>query len=152
MRANRRVVLSVAGLSALAMAAPTSAAEDNAANKATAERFVNEVLNGRNFGVMDEIVSPEYESQNPDDAPGRDAYKTRLSQKLEFDGYMVENMTHSIEDMAVRSPNVFVRGYVTGTSTGGKKVNAVYFIQFRFRDGMIVTDWMLRDEIAMMGL
>lgn len=150
MQGTRRVVLAAAGLSALSLAVPASAAEDNAANKVKAEYFVNEVLNNGNFAAMDEIVSPDYQSQNSEDAPGRDAYKDRLSQRLQFDGYSVDGATYSIEDMAVKFPNVFVRGYITGTSNG-KNIKSLYFIQFEFKDGMIATDWMLRDESALMG-
>lgn len=152
MRANRRTVLSLAAVAGLSVATPVMAAEDNAANKATAERYITEVLNGGNVGVLDEIVSPEYVSQKPDEAAGIDALKTRVDQMNQFDGFSVADRTYTIEAMAVKSPNVFVRGYITGTSSGGKKVNAVYFYQFEFRDGLIVTDWSLRDEIGLLGL
>lgn len=152
MRANRRAVLSAAGIAAVAFAAPASAAEDNAANKMTAERYINEVLNGGNVGVLDEIVSADYTPQAADEAAGIDALKTRVDQMNQFDGFTVTERVYSIEAMAVKSPNVFVRGYITGTSSGGKKINATYFYQFEFKDGLIVTDWSLRDEVALLGL
>ena len=148
---SRRSALIGAGVSAMALAVPATAAEDNTANKATAQRYIDEVLNNGNTAILAEIVSPDYVSPNPDDAPGIDAYKARLDSKLQTDSYLLKHIKYSADDIAVKSPNVFVRGYVTGTSTQGKAIKALYFIEFAFKDGLIVTDWLLRDETAVMG-
>lgn len=152
MRVNRRAVLSASGIAAVSLAAPASAANDSAAMKAAAQRFVDEVLNGGNVAVIDELYAENYESSNPDDAPGRDAYKTRLGNKIETDGYLVTDTAFSVESMATNGGDLLLRGFVTGTSTRAKKIKALYFMQFRFKDGLVVTDWMLRDEASMMGM
>lgn len=151
MQVNRRAVLTASGLSALAAVAPSAAAEDGAANVAVARRFIEEVLNAANAAAMDGIVSPDYQSQNPDDAPGLESYQTRMSTTLQVDGFSIEHLAYSIEDIAPAGADVFVRGYATGERRG-KKVRAVYLAQFRFAGGLIVTDWFLRDEAAMLGL
>lgn len=152
MRVNRRAVLSAAGLSAVAVALPASAANDSDAMKAAAQRYVDEVLNAGNIAVIDELVSPDIEASSPEDAPGRDAYKTRIENMIQFDGYSVDDLSYSVENMATRGADLLMRGYASGTSSQGKRVNALYFMQFRFADNVIVAHWLLRDEAGMLGL
>lgn len=149
---SRRAILSAAGVSAVSLAIPASAKEDNEANKATALRFINEVLTGGNVGILDEIIAETYESPNPDDAPGRDALKSRIDNDIQYQSYSIEGAVYTTDDIAIKSPNVFVRGYVQGANTQGKKIDAVYFAEFKFEGGLIVTHWLLKDEIALMGI
>jgi hypothetical protein len=47
------------------------------ANKATAQRFVDEVVNGRNFAVIDELLVPDFvdHGEQPGVPPTREGTK-----------------------------------------------------------------------------
>lgn len=151
MRVNRRSVIAAAGISALSFVAPASASPESDAMKAVAQRFVDEVLTAGNLSVIDDLFADTYESPNPEDAPGREAYKTRLDDDLSFDKYQATDIKYSIENTAITGKNLLLRGQVTGISTQGKKINAVYFVQFAFADGLITSAWFLRDERTISG-
>lgn len=151
MGSNRRAVLSASGLAALAFAAPVRAANDSDTMKAAAETFVDRVLNNRDVSVIDSLVAENFEPQNADEAAGRDALKTRLGDDFSFDLYLTEGMTHGIETMATKGADLLLRGLITG-ERDGKKIEALYFMQFRFKDNLIATYWELRDESALMGI
>lgn len=151
MRANRRAIIGAAGIVALGLTSSATASPESDAMKVAAERVIDEVLAQGKIDVIDELYAPDYQPQNPDDAPGRDAYKTRLGSKIDLDGYMATEIAYSIDSLAITGKNVLIRGYITGNSTGGKKIKALYFAQFQFFEGLIATDWFLRDELAMSG-
>lgn len=149
---TRRTVLAGSGLMALATAIPASAKEDSEAIKAAALRWITEVLNGQNYGVLDEIVSPDYVSPNADDAPGIDALKSRVQSARESDGYSVKDPKYTTEDSAVKSPNVFIRGSITGANDRGKNIHATFFAEFVFSGGLIVSHYFLEDQTALYGI
>lgn len=151
MMTTRRSLLAMSAASAALIALPASAKEDNEANKASALRFIDEVFNQKNLGVVDDLVSPAYESPNPDDAPGIDALRSRLDSDMTYGTFLVDDAVYATEDTAVKSPNVFVRGVITGSSQG-KKISAVFFAEFTFSGGLIAKHWLLRDQTALMGL
>lgn len=148
---SRRAFCAVSGLAAVGSVLPASAKEDSEVIKAIALRFVDEVLTAGNTSALPELVSPNYESANDEDAPGLDAYQTRLDNYIQFRSYLITSIAFAVEASAVKSPNVFVRGHVTGADTQGKKVDALFFIQFEFQGGLITKVWSLVDDYTIDG-
>lgn len=148
---TRRTVLASSVAASLTLVAPAAASEVSD-NKKIAKRYIDEVYNARNMAVLDEIVSPNFVPTNPDDAPGIEALKARIDQALEFNTYMVDGIAYEIDAMAGEKANVFVRGWVNGTNSSGKKISAAFFVHLVFEAGLIVGAWNLMDQTALMGI
>lgn len=142
----------MAGISAVGMAKFTANAAEPNELEAIARRFVDDVLTGQSFELIDSMASPEFVSDNPEDAPGRDAFKTRIERKLDVDTHLIDNITYTTESMISSETTVIVRGYVKGASRSGKNVNSLYFLQLDFADNLIIGCWLLRDEGALLGI
>ena len=151
MRLDRRTAVSVAAFGALAKVAPTLAKENPKANKAVAQRYIDEVLNAGNMATLDEIVSPQFTPVNPDDAPGVEGLKARLSQMLQINTYTVKDVSYGVATAVAESNYVLLRGDVKGTSSAGKKIDATFFVELKFSGGLIVAEWSVFDQKAMFG-
>jgi predicted SnoaL-like aldol condensation-catalyzing enzyme len=151
---NRRSVLSLAGLTAIGVAMPTMAATPSAqeVNKTAATNYINEVWNKGNVAAIDQLVSPDFVPSDPNDAPGVDAFKARVTASLRSANSFVKNLQYTIEDTLGDGDKVVLRGHLTGSSSQGKKINATYFNEFQFKDGLIVSGWSLVDQSAIFGL
>lgn len=152
MKINRRHALALTGIAGLLKLNPALAKEDIKGNKFAAKRYINDVWNERSLDTVNEIFSPRFVPANEDDAEGLDALKDRLDQMLEMNTYIVEKIRYEIVDVTGEAENVFIRGNVTGTSSSAKKVKATFFVQLKFDGGLIVSEWSLFDQLAMMGL
>jgi hypothetical protein len=149
---HRRAALSLAGVAAVSVAAPTMAKEDVKANKTTTQIYINTIWNNGDMSALDAIVSPKFTPSKADDAPGIEGLKQRLSQMLQFNGFTVNNIKYGLHDLAGDGAFVFGRGSVTGTSSAGKKIDASFFVELKFSGGLIVTEWSAFDQSAMLGL
>lgn len=149
---NRRAALSLAGIAAVAVAAPVRAGTTTEANKTTAKNYINEVWGKGNVAAIDQFVSPDVRPSDPNDAPGLDAFKARVQNGIQSAAAFVKNIHYTIEDIAAESDRVFIRGAINGASSAGKKINAAYFDELQFKDGLIVAEWSLVDRTALLGM
>jgi steroid delta-isomerase-like uncharacterized protein len=84
-------------------------------NKAIARRFYDEVLNGRNTDLLDELAVPHYEEHDPlpGQGAGLDGLKDRVSLLVTaFDPHF------TIEDLVAEDDKVVVRWTNSGTNVG----------------------------------
>lgn len=151
MSMTRRLLVSAAGAGAIAHFAPVAAAEDVEANKAAAKRWAIEALGKGNLAVLDDLISPDYQPPHPADAPGIDAYKTRLQANWQAVKLLVPDAAYTLADVAGEGDLVFIRGTIAGTTQQGAKVAATHLAEFRFKAGKIVSDWRVLDLTALSG-
>jgi hypothetical protein len=148
---NRRAALSLAGMAVVAVASPVAAKEDPTANKKVAQQYIDEVWNKQNLSLLDQIVSPDFKPSHADDAPGIDGLKQRLGQALQFNGFAVQHATYAVATMAAEGSYVFLRGDLKGTSSAGKKIDAPFFVELKFVNGLVVQEWSVTDQTALFG-
>ncbi|HSR16432.1 MAG TPA: ester cyclase [Gemmatimonadales bacterium] len=127
------------------------------ANKALARRIYDEVINGRNLDLLDEIVSPdfvEHESIPGLPSTGPEAPKAALGMFLA--AFTDFRMTP--EDMIAEGDKVAVRLTMSGTHTGElmgiPPTNKSFTVQgidiLQVRDGRGVAHWGVTDMSALM--
>jgi hypothetical protein len=102
---NRRS-FAVAGLAAVATPATIRAQSDSDdeldARRTTITRWVEEVVNAGDFGVVPDLVSDDYTSPEPTDAPGVDALVARLEGVRQRNEAQFQSVpTFTVEDMLV---------------------------------------------------
>jgi len=124
------------------------------ANKLLVRRYYDEVLNGRNLAVLDDILSPAFRSRmsnNPD--VGFEGYKAAVVQT-----HTTLPDTHvDIQDQFAEGNRVVTRWVATATHQGnfagipptGKKVTVTAIHIHRIENGKIVELW---EEINLFGL
>ena len=136
-------------------------AGEEARNKAVVERYFREVLDRKNIGLMPELLAAEVVLHRPGfDVTGLDAAMTRLTATLadfsafstELDGLIAEGDMVSVRLLhrtTVR-PHVF-RGRGGDLPVAKEQaLNWRAIVQFRLREGKIVEEWVMRDELAML--
>ena len=122
-----------------------------------ARRIFEELWNGKNRDVIDEMMSPDYvhhDPQAPDIAPGIDGYKQFVERYM--NAFPDVHMT--VEDEIVAGDTVVIRWTVTGTHRGelpglaptGKSVSLSGISIARLRDGKFVESWNNWDALGMM--
>jgi steroid delta-isomerase-like uncharacterized protein len=128
----------------------------SAENEAVVRRFIEEGINARDLGVLDELFSPDYvnhaaTSDIPNDLAG---YKVRL-------GYMIEGFPDlgiTIEDSFSAGDKVAVRLTVRGTQRGdymgspptGKHATWTAIAVYQLSGGRIVERWENRDDLGLL--
>lgn len=129
-----------------------AATDATAANVAIAKTLVDEVLTKGNLGALDAITDPAIVGSNAGDAPGPDAFKSRIKRFFQFVGYAVKDAKYTTETVVASGADVIVRGYITGASNDGKTISATYFIQLTINAGLISGAWYAYDAAAVNGL
>ncbi len=137
---NRRTVLLGAGVAPLmfgtrAMAHAPSA-ED--ANIETVRRFI-EMVNTRNMAIVGDVIAPNYESSSPGNAPGIEAYKSRLQSSFDQQDYTWTEFATTEQAIMAQGDSVAFMGQFTGTTTTGKLVDLPDVRWFELADGLIKT-------------
>lgn len=126
------------------------------ANKASAKRFVDEVVNKGNLALIDELVAPDFVDHS--DVPGapntRDGVKVIIGMLREA----FPDLHATVEDVIAEGDKVVQRTTAHGTMTGpmmgmppsGKSAtwNQVHII--RFRDGKEVEHWAVVDQLGLL--
>jgi len=127
----------------------------NDQNKKLIERMFNEVMNGRNFNELDQILTPGFINHGiPDVKPGPAGFKEALQQFL--DGF--PDMKINPENFIVDGDMVATRGYWTGTHKGsfmgipgsGKQVRVDYIDLWKVQNGKCVENWVQMDMVGLM--
>ena len=126
------------------------------ANKALVRRFYDEVTNGRNVAVLDELLAPNFEGftvEGADHGQNREEFKQMISMLLNA----FPDHQQTMHDWIVEDDKVVTRWTVQGTQQGeyagiapsGKQVKFTGMDIFRPVDGKIVEVWA---EVNMLGL
>jgi predicted ester cyclase len=124
------------------------------ANKAIVRRFKDDVLNGRNVDVLDEIVAEDYldHAAFPGQEPGRRGVKTRISYIL-----AALDPRWTAQDFIAEGDLVVARWSLAGTHRGeflglqptGKEFTLKVIEQYRVKDGRMAEHW---NVVDMFGL
>jgi len=117
-------------------------------NKALVRRFYDEVTNGRNVAILDELLAPNFEGfavEGSDNGQNREEFKNMISMMLNAfpDHHQI------IHDWVAENDKVVTRWTVQGTQQGeylgiapiGKRVKFSGMDIFRVVDGKIVEVW-----------
>ncbi len=126
-------------------------------NKALARRMYNEVINGGNLDLIDELVAEDFiEHEEQPGLPTTGPAAPRAFFEMFKAGFPDMQMT--VDELIAEGDLVVGRATVTGTHNGefmgipptGKsfKVRAIDIV--RVRDGKFVEHWGVTDEAAMM--
>jgi predicted ester cyclase len=124
------------------------------ANKAIIRRFKDDVLNGRDVDVLDEIVAEDYldHAAFPGQEPGRRGVKTRISYLL-----AALDPRWTAQDFIAEGDLVVARWSLAGTHRGevlglqptGKEFTLNVIEQYRVKDGRMHEHW---NVVDMFGL
>jgi len=128
-----------------------------AANKALVRRFYDEVTNGRNVAVLDELLAPNFEGfqvEGADHGQNREEFKKTMTTVLNA----FPDHHQTIHDWIAENDKVVTRWTVQGTQQGeyaglaptGKQVKITGMDIFRVAHGKIVEVWAEVDMLAMM--
>lgn len=124
-------------------------------NKALVRRHFEDLLNGWNLDLVDEIFSPDYVHHHPD----RDNLKPGIAGVKQFLAQAANAFPDShilIEDICAEGDKVWVRTSSQGTHLGdylglpptGKVVRKRSMDIFRIQDGRFVEHWDIMDELG----
>ena len=126
------------------------------ANKATVERFVEELFVKGNLDVVDELVADDFVDHMP--MPGTSSGKEGLRQLATMFLAAFPDTSIGDVDLIAEGDKVVMRQVTTGTHQGeimgvaatGRKitVNEIHIV--RLTDGKIVEHWGVEDNLGMM--
>jgi steroid delta-isomerase-like uncharacterized protein len=125
-------------------------------NKAVVRRFVEEVQNGKDEAVFDELNAPDFVNLSappgvPSDLEGGKAFLWSF-----FNAF--PDCRFTIDDMIAEADRVATKKTFTGTHTGdfgdipatGRSVTVQYVDILRLRDGRVVEHWLSMDQLSFM--
>jgi steroid delta-isomerase-like uncharacterized protein len=126
-------------------------------NKAIIRRFVDEVINGGNVELVDQLVAPNYavhDQSNPDRPNGIDGVKGFIQM---FKGGLSE-WKYTIEGMMAENDSVMYRWTMEAVHSGpfmgipptGKRLKISGVDIFRVENGKIVESWAYADALGML--
>ena len=126
------------------------------ANKATVQRFVEELFVNGNDAIGDELVADDFVDHMP--MPGAPPGKTGLKHIASIFRGAFSNLQITSADLIAEGDKVVQRTVFTGTHTGelmgiaatGKTVSMNEIHIVRFADGKIVEHWGVEDNLGMM--
>ena len=138
----------------------TSAIE-RARNKAVVERYFHEVLDRKNVALMPELMSSDVVLHRPGlEVTGLDAAMTRLAATLreftafstELEGLIAEGDMVSVRLLhrTTMRPHLFHSRAGEVPVPNEQDLSWRAICQFRLRDGKIVEEWVMRDELDML--
>ena len=123
--------------------------------KAIMRRFYEEVINGRNLAVVDELTTPDFvEHEDVAGVSGREGAKQFFSMvQAAFPDFRM-----NVEDMIAEGDKVVVRSTLTGTHRGvfmgvpptSKSISVSVIDIVLFSEGRIAEHWGVTDTGSMM--
>jgi len=118
-------------------------------NKAIVRRLLEEVFNGRNVAVMDELIAPELVNHNaPVPARGPDGAKRGAAAQLEA----FPDLHTTIEDMIAEGDKVVVRATDRFTrKDDGQQVALTWIEILRLEGGKVAEAWVEADMSPILG-
>ena len=124
-------------------------------NKALVARFYDEVLNGRNIALIDELAVADYTEHDPlpGQRDGREGLRDRVT--MFHDGLAP---TFTIEDVIAEGDRVAVRWTNAGTHVGaflgipptGRSFRIAGIDIYRLTDGRMAEHWHVVDQLTML--
>ena len=136
---------------------PNTPADRVTRNREIGLRYFNEVWNGGDVTVLDQLLAPSYINHTPstpNPPPGPEGLKPIvLAMRRAF-----PDLHYEIKDLIATEDAVVIRVVMTGTHRGelfglpatGKKVNVQQINIEHIRDGRIVEHWRVTDELKLM--
>jgi SnoaL-like polyketide cyclase len=124
------------------------------ANKALVRRYLEEVLTAGRFGLLDEIVSPEFVDRTPGAEPdvrGPEVVRRAQRRARQF----FEEVRYTIDDLVAEGDRVAARYTVralrkpTGESDPAKPIEVIGITLFRIESGKIREAWIVNDQIEL---
>lgn len=127
-----------------------------AENKARFRRTYEELLNGGELSVADELVAPDF--VNHEAPPGMDRGPESIRGLATMLRTAFPDLRFTIEDLVAEGDTVAGRLTMSGTHEGplmgmsptGRSVRQDHIHIVRFRDGKAIEHWGVRDELGMM--
>lgn len=125
-------------------------------NKRAFRRTYEEVFNRGNLAVADEVVAPDFvdREEHPGNVPGPEAVRTVATMlRTAF-----PDLNFTIEELVAEGDLVAGRVTMRGTHNGplmgvpptGRRVEQAHMHFVRFRDGMAVEHWGVRDDVGLL--
>ncbi len=133
-----------------------SIAGDNEANKVTARRFYDEVLNDGVTTALEELAVDDYLEHDP--LPGQAAGRPGLEQRVTM--LRTGLAPHfTIEDMVAERDRVAVRWTQSGTHVAdflgipatGRRFTTAGIDIYRLQDGKLAEHWHVVDQLSLLG-
>jgi steroid delta-isomerase-like uncharacterized protein len=123
------------------------------ANKATARRYYDDVLNAGNIALLDDLAVPQYEEHDP--LPGQGTGRDGLKQRVEWlrsafrSHFTIEDMVAELDKVVVRWTS---RGAQVGAFLGmpatGKSFTISGIDIHRLEDGKLAEHWHVVDQLS----
>ena len=124
-------------------------------NETLARRFFEELCNGRDVAVADEIIAADYVSHGPQAPPaeGPDGVKARIAVYQDaLDGYW------DVQEIQSTGDRVVIRwigrgthnGELMGVSPTGAKIAIEAITILRIADGKIAEEWTVWDALGLL--
>lgn len=126
-------------------------------NKATLQRYYDEVMNKGNMSLLTELMDEDYYLETPTTKTekGYEVYKQAYDMRIAT----ASDAQFSIDEMIAEGDAVAIRDYLKGTNTGaapaqgittatGKQFNAAFAAVYYFKDGKIARCWTLHDVLT----
>jgi steroid delta-isomerase-like uncharacterized protein len=125
------------------------------ANKRVLRRLFDEVINGHDYDVIDELFAPDYVNHGPFPASTPDL--PSLKRFFAANPEAFPDMRVELQDVIAEDDRVAYRAIITGTHKGefagmkptGRSVTVTEINISRFREGKMVEHWALLDEASM---
>ena len=123
-------------------------------NKAKVRRIIEEVWNGGNLAVLDELVAPNCVFHDPSTTlSGPEGIKRYVMYRMAF-----PDVHFTIDDLIAEGERVVIRWTVTGTHKGelqgmaptGRYVRVMGMVISRFAKGKVEEDWINFDALGLM--
>jgi steroid delta-isomerase-like uncharacterized protein len=127
-----------------------------ATNKALIRRIVEEIQNGGNLALIDELLAPNFVNHTP--APRLPSAREGIKQLLRMFRTAFPDGSMTIEDMIAEGEKVVTRKTYRGTHQGeflsipptGRHVSLGLIDIMRIVDGKVVEHWNVGDDLGML--
>jgi len=124
-------------------------------NKAIVRRFWEEIFNGRNLDLIDELFAADHVQHG---SGGRELNLEDMKQNLSMNFNAFPDLHVTIEDLFAEGDRVATRYIGRGTHKGemmgipptGKQVTAMGLVISRILGGKFVETWDLMDQVGML--
>ena len=125
-------------------------------NKNAFRRLVDELINNKNYDVIDELFAPEFVEH--EEIPGIDLGREGLRQAFQMFHIAFPDLQVAIQDILADGDKVVAREQWTGTHQGefmgmpatGKQVDFSVIDIVRLAEGKLVEHWAVTDMLALL--
>ena len=151
------LALIICGLLALPMAgqesAPLSPPESAEANKKLVRRYFEEVLTAGEFGLLDELFSPDFVDRTPGastDTRGPEV----IGESQRRARQLFEGIRYTVDDLVAEGDRVAARYTVRATRKATEeeapiRIEVIGITMFRLAGGKIQEAWIVNDQIEL---